>query len=311
MIDWKKFAEDPFGYADSRNLTRTIGRFTVNFNLFQKYKKIRRIAFYVAVISAFCWILFGFDSTPLQFIRVLYDLPLYFQGKIDFSYLGNVYQEYYGKEMHYSAFVIYLLLFVGLSFTWEKAGVVMSKNMVFSFAGMILAIAAFEFFWIWSFASFQNQPWVATWKFPQMRILLQNLIFAVSGGLCVLYMLTERYHWKNNEQLGRAYYFRMKTWAPWILIGLSMLAAIFWIYYPFAVEPLTVELETGETWMNTNLFPQTLYTVDLNPNDSVNAGVWFYLENDWIHAVNTGVKVLWALTTFYIFRVRRTNEKEN
>lgn len=263
------------------------------------------MALYCSIIAGICWLLFGFDSTPLQFVRALYELPQFFMGQIPFDYVVHTYHDYYGKEMHYSAFVIYWLLFYGLSKSWEKAGVIKSKNIVFSSAGMLLGIAAFEWFWIHSFAIFQQQPWVATWKFPQMKILLQNLIFTLAGGITVLYMLTERWFWKGREQLGRAYFFRMKTWAPWILLGVSILGALFWIFYPFHVDILTVELENGNIWQSSRLFPQTLYTIDLNPADGVNAGDWFWIENDLIHAVNTAVKVLFALTTYYVFRVRK------
>jgi len=232
-------------------------------------------------------------------------------GSATIQDLGSIYSLYYGKEMHYSAFVIYFGLFYFLSRSWEKAGIQKSKNLVFSFGAMFLSIAVFEWFWILGFAHFQNQPWVATWRFPQMKILLQNTVFSLIGILSMLYMLTERWHWKGREQLGRAYFFRLKSWLPWILIGASILAGLLWIYYPFDVQLLTVSLETGEIWQSSRLFPQTLYTVDLNPADGVNAGVWFWIENDLIHAVNTGVKALWAITTFYIFRVRKDDREKN
>jgi hypothetical protein len=57
-------------------------------------------------------------------------------------------------------------------------------------------------------------------------------------------------------------------------------------------------------WQSSRLFPQTLYTVDLNPGDGINAGVWFWIQNDWIHAVNTGVKAIWAATVYFLFSVK-------
>lgn len=302
MIKFSRFFEDPYAYVDRLVLTFK-GH---NLNLFQKYVKLQKMALWGAVVCLVFWIILGFDSTPLQFLHVLYEgVPAWIQGTASQEDLGSIYQLYYGKEMHYSAFVIYFVLFYAISKSWEKAGVVKSKNIVFSSAVMLLSVGVFEFFWIFSFATFQNQPWVATWKWPQMRILFQNLCFTMGGGITVLYMLTERWHWKGREQLGRSYYFRLKSWAPWILLGVSFLGALFWIYYPFEVQLLTVELETGEIWRSSRLFPQTLYTIDLAPGDGVNAGVWFWIQNDLIHAVNTGVKVLWAITTYYLFRVRR------
>jgi len=132
-----------------------------------------------------------------------------------------------------------------------------------------------------------------------------RLCFTVAGGITLLYMLTERWHWNGSEQLGRAYYFQPRAWRLWILIAASIMAAIFWIYYPGYIQQISVPLENGEIWRSSRMFPQTLYTVDLSPADGVNAGVWFWIENDLIHAVNTGVKFLWAITTYYVFRVRR------
>ena len=254
-----------------------------------------------------CWIVFGFDSTPLQFIHVLYEgVPALITGQnVD---LMAIYNSYYGKEMHYSAFVIYFLLYWASSKAWEKAGVTKSKNIVFSAAVMLLAIAVFEWFWILGFANFQNQPWVATWRFPQMKILLQNTFFSLAGGVTLLYMLTERYHWSwdgdHLVQGDRQYFFDAKSWKLWFLVGLSIASALFWIYYPGYIEQITVQLENGLVWQSSRLFPQTLYTVDLNPGDGVNAGVWFWVENNWIHAVNTMVKVIWAITTYTVFRVK-------
>ena len=302
-----EISTDPWAWADSVNLTFGF----VNFNIFQKYKKIQKVALYGAALMLAGWILFGFDSTPLQFLHALYDgVPLYLSGSGSVEQLGSIYSEYYGKEMHYSAFVIYFGLFYFLSRSWEKAGIIKSKNLAFSFAAMFLSIAVFEWFWILGFSTFQNQPWISTWQFPQAKILIQNSIFTLAGVLTVIYMLTERYHWKGKEQLGRAYFFRMKSWLPWVLLAASIGAGMLWIYYPFDVQLLTVTLENGEIWQSSRLFPQTLYTLDMDPADALNAGSWFWIENDLIHAVNTGVKFLWAITTFYIFRVRKPLDEE-
>lgn len=305
MVNLSKFVEDPYLFVDKLDLTFK-GQ---NFNLFQKYQKIQKILLGSAIIFLAFWIICGFDSTPLQFIHALYKgVPAWIQGKAYFQDVHAIYNLYYGKEMHYSAFVIYFALYYALSKSWEKAGVVKSKNIVFSAAGMLMSVGVFEFFWISSFAIFQNQPWVATWRWPQMRILFQNLIFTGAGGITVLYMLIERWHWKGREQLDRRYFFRLKSWIPWILLAASITGALLWILNPsniFNAQLLTVELETGEIWRSSTMFPQTLYTIDMNPTDGVNAGVWFWIANDLIHAVNTGVKVLWAITTYYIFRVRR------
>jgi len=130
---------------------------------------------------------------------------------------------------------------------------------------------------------------------------MQNLAFTVCGVLGVLYMWLDS--WKICDRcgdiMGRVYRFRW-NWISLALIGATVATAVFWIYYPFYREPLSVVFETGETWHNSQLFPQTLYTVDLNPTDKINAGVWFWVENDLIHGLNTLVKVIWTLSFTYI-----------
>ena len=223
---FKKLTEisaDPWKWADEFNLTF---RF-VNLNIFQKYKKIQKIAIYGALVSLAAWIIFGFDSTPFQWIHVLLNgVPGLLSGSASLQDVGAIYTKYYGKEMHYSAFVIYFGLFYFLSRSWEKAGIIKSKNLAFSFAAMFLSIAVFEWFWILSFSAFQNQPWISTWQFPQAKILIQNSIFTLVGVLTVIYMLTERWFWKGTQQLGRAYFFRMKSWIPWILLAASIGAGL-------------------------------------------------------------------------------------
>jgi len=296
---WNDFQNDPFAYVDQLRLSLKGN----NLNIFQKYHKIQRTAFVGAMVFLAMWIIFGFDSSPLQLIIPLYEvLPHVLTGQAHWADMLISYSSYYGKEMHYSAIVIYFLLYWALSKTWEKAGVYQSKNMVFSFGGMFLAIGIFEWFWILGFSYFQNQPWVSTWQFPQMKILLQNTFLTLAGGLTVLFMLTERWHWNGKIQEERIYYFQARQSILWLFVGISVASALLWIFYPWPVQLLTVQLENGQIWQSSRLFPQTLYTVELTPGDEINAGVWFWIQDDLIHAVNTGVKAIWAATIYLLFR---------
>lgn len=300
MSRFQEFAADPFVYVDGLKLTFRGN----NFNLFQKYKKVQTVALVAAFVFLVLWMIAGFDSTPMQLWEaVAQGIPALIRTGSAKTMI-DVYNSLYGKEMHYSAFVIYFLLFWAGSKTWENAGITKSKNMIFSFAGMFLAIGIFEWFWILGFAFFQNQPWVATWKMPQMKILLQNTGFTFAGGMACIFMLTERWHWDGRIQGARAYYFNVKSWLLWLFVGLSIASALFWIYYPGQVTQITVRLANGQVWHSSRLFPQTLYTVDTNPLDNINAGVWFYVQNDAIHALNTVVKAIWAATVFLLFRVK-------
>jgi hypothetical protein len=295
-----KFVADPFAFVDNLNLSIKGN----NFNLFQKYKKIQATAFWGAMVFLVMWIIAGFDSNPLQIWEALYQgLPVYIRTGSTAT-MVSVYQYFYGKEMHYSAFVIYFLLYWAGSRSWEKAGILKSKNMVFSFAGMFLAIGIFEWFWMASFAVFQHQPWVITWRMPQLKIILQNTGFIFVGGMATIFMLTERWYWSGRIQGPRAYYFDAKNWKLWLFVGLSMATALFWIYYPFYVHQFSVQLKDGTIWQSSRLFPQTLYTIKTDPAGSVNAGAWFWFPNDAVHAVNTIVKAIWAATVYFVFRVK-------
>lgn len=300
FLNFQKFVEDPFVFVDNLDL-KIKG---INLNIFQKFHHVQSVALYGALLCGVAWLIFGFDSTPLQFVHVLYEgIPALISGEsVD---LVAIYNSYYGKEMHYSAFVIYGLLYYFMSKNFERAGIKGTKNMVYSFAVMFFSISIFEWFWITSFAVFQNQPWAFTWQFPQMKILIQNSGFFVVGILTSLYMVTDRYFWnKNNEPTTRRFWFNWKSPLFLLVLVSTVVATLFWIYYPLHVDPLSVELATGETWHNSRMFPQTLYTIDLNPLDGENAGVWFWIENNMIHGVNTLVKILFSISTYMAFRVK-------
>jgi len=250
----------------------------------------------------------GFDSVIGQLIHPLYALPQLVKGEISFGGWSMIYHDQYGKEMHLSAFVIYGLAFWFLSRHYDfKHGVVKSKNVCYAVALTLLSVSLFEFYWMISYAYFQNQWWVITPRWPQIRIILQNVAFLSTGVIGALYMYIDGHIFnKNGDVIRKIYRFNLNKTA-WLLIGLSVSSALFWWFYPFNVERFTVSLETGETWTNTNRFPQTLYTIDLNPHDNLNSGVWYWKANDLVHLVNTIVKILWTFTIVYVGKIKHIN----
>lgn len=284
---------------DSINLSWT--RF--NLNIFQNYRQVRKTALGAAVVSGILWAVCGFDSTPLQFVHVLYEFVLSF-GRLSLAQMIETYNLYYGKEMHYSAFVIYFAQFAFLSryfekrFNWTK-----SRNVVYSAGLVFLSIATFEYFWIYSYSFWQNQPWTSKWEMPQLRILLQNLGLMIAGVLTVFYMWIDSFLMKGKDIIGKVYGFRVDVRAL-VLILLTAGLAVLWIFYPWHVEHITVIVD-GQPWINSARFPQTLYTVDLNTTDGLNAGVWYWIQNDAVHALNTGLKAIWTLTITYLGAVRK------
>jgi len=282
-----------------------------NLNVFQKTGRVQNTALIFSLVMLAAWLICGFDSTPLQFIHVLYEgVPAFIQGQASLADLAAIYNQYYGKEMHYSAFVIYGLMFWYLSRHLQRChGIEKSRNIAYSCSLTCFAIGLFEWFWIGSFAYWQRQPWVATWKWPQLRILTQNLVFVVVGIIGVLYMWSDSFILFEKQVLGRRYHFNW-SWKAWLLITFTVGSGLLWWFYPWPVKQISVELATGETWTSSTRFPNTLYTIDVDPTDAFNAGVWFYVENDAVHGLNTLMKILLTASVLYVGLIRKVTSCE-
>lgn len=252
---------------------------------------------------------FGFDSCIGQPLMVLYNMPRFITGQITFNGLVEIWNNHYGKEMHYSAFLIYGLMYWALSRHFEKnLNITKSRNVAYAASLTLFSIAVFEFYWILSYAHFQSQPWVAKLQWPQLRIILQNIAFFFVGVLAILYIWADSYVLRGKEVVGRKHHYNLNLHAT-LLVSLSIASALLWWNYPFQVDTCQVRLENGDLWTNSRQFPQTLYTIDMNPDDSLNAGEWFFVEDNTVHAVNTLVKVVWTFTMFYIFMLKPVKEK--
>lgn len=309
--NWARYYQDPFGFMDGLELTFR----GVNFNIFQKTSRLRKTAFGGALVSLAMWIVCGFDSTPLQFVHAaLYALPRLVDWVVGVRILTlgqilqgttAVYNDIYGKEMHYSAFVLYFFMFGLLSWYYERTlRISKSRNVAFSAALTFLAIGTFEFFWIYSFSYWQRQPWVSTWAMPQLRILLQNVFFVSCGALGLLYLWVDSFIMEGKEIVDRRYSLNLSK-ITLGLLGLTVALALLWWFYPWPVRQITVALKDGSTWTSSLNFPQTLYTVKLDPGQGMNAGDWFYVQNDAVHALNTGLKLIWTLAILNLGLVRK------
>lgn len=285
-------------------------------NIFHDDIGIRKVSLWFALVCLGFWVVMGFDSSPYQMLEALFQIPGLIMGTKNMGNLLSTYNSFYGKEMHWSAFVIYVLLYWGVSKNWARVGVVKTKNVVYSFAAMFLAIGVFEWFWMIGFATFQNQPWVIKWQWPQLRILLQNTVYTIFGVFAALYIWVDSHKFADGKVVveeqpdGKMVYprnwlFDLNSWKLWIVVVAGVAAALLWIYYPWGVQQISVTLENGVVWHSSRMFPQTLYTVNLDPAGAVNSGVWFYVENNWIHGLNTIVKALFAGITYYCFKVKK------
>ena len=131
---------------------------------------------------------------------------------------------------------------------------------------------------------------------PQLRILIQNVGFTFVGfSTLLLFWVQSHVHDEEGNVIGRIYSFRASI--PLIIIfTITIVAGTRWVYYPYDVKPVGIYIEGYGNWTNSDLFPQTLYTVDTNLLDDVNAGEWFYVKDDMVHLWNTGVKTLLAFS---------------
>ena len=274
---FQRFFSDPMGFYDDMRIPFR-GK---DLNFFPRDAGLRRSALAVVVFASLMWLVGGFDS---GIGMLYYPLEALATGK-------DVYAAYtysYGKEMHWSAFVIYGFLYVAVSQHLASLGVAKTRNTVYSASFSLGAIAVFELFWMWGFATFQNQGWVLKPAFPQLRIHVQNAGFLLVAALSWVKMWAESdvqnprpYRWKSSMVLVSA-------------VVVAVAAACVWVYYPFPVQSVEADIVGFGRWVNSSRFPQTLYTLDLNVLDSDNCGVWFYVEDNVVHLVNTVVKVLWA-----------------
>jgi len=191
----------------------------------------------------------------------------------------------------------------------REHGITGSRNVCYAVSGTLLSIAVFEWFWMLGFAVFQGQPWVITPVMPQLRIHLQNMAFTGLGFIGVLYMWADSHRFNTKgDVVGRHYTFD-HTKKVGLLSLLTVASILLWIYYPLPVQQVTVETTAG-TWQSSPRFPQTLYTIDVDPTDHVNAGVWFYAGDNLVHGVNTLAKILLTVTLYFGLRFRSLNTQK-
>ena len=145
---------------------------------------------------------------------------------------------------------------------------------------------------------------------PQARILIQNVEFTIVGfSAILLFWVLSHVHDDEGHVVGRLY--RFKPSKSLLAISLITVAsAALWVYYPWEVKTVETFIEGYGPWKNSNLFPQTLYTVDLDISDNINAGTWFYVQDDLVHFMNTAVKTILALTGLIYIRSWRNEDRD-
>ena len=301
-MGWKEYYQDPFGFFD-KTYIRVFG---IDLILSKYHERLRKIIFWGAWVATIAWILMGWDSGYGQIEYALYAVKDYFLISSRAPFWDQVLAGWnwaYGKTMHWSAFTIYGLLYWATSWQLEnELGFTKTRNSAYALAFTLFNIGVFEWGWMYGYALFHDQWWSVTWKMPQLRILIQNVGFTIVGlSTLLLFWVQSHIHDEEGNVLGRLYTFKPSKSLLAISIATIAFAAL-WVYYPWNVNTVETYIEGYGPWQSSMLFPQTLYTVDTNILDDVNAGEWFYVQDDLVHFMNTWVKVLLALTGFYFVR---------
>ena len=245
------------------------------------------------LIPLILWVLLGSDSTAEQLAFLVWNLPKFILGKITFNQWTYCYNSYYGLGTHWSAAVIYGLLFVGLSkYFRKKHDTVNSENIALTVGFVGLAIATFEMFWMSSYYIFQGQTWILSLRYPQVRIILQNVLFAAPGIVVVGGM-----DWKKYTLNFR--------WRTWLYLTVTIGLVLLWWYYPFPTETLSIPVKGYGLWSSSSNFPQTMYTIDTDVTDKLAVGEMYHVEAPDVHLLNNLTKIIWTLTFYHIGKIRK------
>jgi len=289
-----KFFKDPFGTIDSIDLQ--FRGFQIN--ILRNDEKLCKVLLELFVlIPLIFWVLLGADSTIDQIAWPLYNIPNLIIGRITFDQWVSLYTNYYGIGTHWSASVIYGLLFVGVSKHFrEKLGIFNSENLALTTGFVGLAISTFEFFWMISFYYFQKQTWILTLQFPQFRIILQNILFLIPAIIILLGMNRKEYSLNFNRK-------------TLFYLCATIFLVLLWWNYPFPTEQLTVEVVGYGTWTSSSNFIQTMFTIDMDVTDGVAVCEMFFLDNPTAHLVNNLTKICWTLTIYNIAKIKVRDKK--
>jgi len=251
----------------------------------------RKYFTFCVIAAGVCWVGLGFDSTWSMALPFVENLSGLLDGSVSFAAVWAEAQLYYGVGNHFSAPVIYGILWILSSLYYERIGITKSFNFCITTALGLMNIGVFEYAWNTCYAVFQNQMWTITFQWKQIGNLMMFGLFVFLGLLVVLYMVTGGYRLRFDRTfLG--------------LLFLSLMCWGLWIDYPGQVGNIDVTLVDGSVWSNTDRFPQTYYAVDVDPWDNVAIGEPNYVENDMIHLLNTFTKVVVTAMFGYLFAFR-------
>lgn len=196
--------------------------------------------------------------------------------------MGKINYDAYGKTFHFSAFVIYGLLFCGLSKHLEKLNIEGSRNIFYSVFLTMFNISVFEHFYGLCFMYFQRYD----------RNLLGSYLrdfpffWLPYFGMLILGLFTIlALHVDSYLKDGVRHYIFQPNGKMFLPALLCVVLALLWIYYP-----LPITIATRGNWVSSPFFPQTRYSRTV------------YIRNDMLHLVNVITKAMFAIAQLSFIR---------
>lgn len=251
-----------------RDVFEWIDDLDLRFNMLRDPVYMQRVVGYLILFSFVMWAIFGFDSGV---------------GMLEIwkSNFGINWGDY-GKSLHWSSFIIYGLLFIGISKYISELGIEKSKNVFYSAFLSLLNVAIFEWVYMITFTSIHLNRNLLEWFVSDFWFLQQYLLILILGLLALFSLWVDGFYYRFGKRW-RNYSFKPDANLFWVVI-LTIIAFRFWVLYPFPFEQVAG-----------NLFPQTNYAYIGD----------IYVQNDLVHAVNVIVKSLIAFSQYVLTRCFR------
>lgn len=266
----------------------SFNRSFLGFNLVGAFRNIRMWRKYILVLtvgSFVAWAVLGWESTWYQLGVYLQSFPSVLLGQVSLSAIHVESVSYYGVGQHLSSAVIYGVCFLLLSLHLEKQGVGKSMNFFFSTALTLMSVGVYELVYNWLYSTCQGQAWTFSFAGKQGLNLAVFTFFVIIGLFSLFYLYSLRFKPRFST-------------LTVLFVALSVVTYLLWVFYPLPVDSLTVG-----SWTSTNVFPQTMYAV--NVEAGLGSGEAFFVENNLLHLVNVLNKFFMALTVLSLVYVRR------
>jgi len=250
----------------------------------------RRYIFILTIASAFFWIILGFESTWSQISIYMQSIPAFLIGQTSFTTIQAKVASSYGLGQHLSTAVIYGICFLILSIHLEKSGITKSMNFFFSTSISLMSVGIYEIIYNFLYATLQNQPWAFTLAWKQGLNISVFAFFTIIGAISLIYLYSLNF---------KPHFSKITL----ILLFGSIITYALWVFFPFSTTSLAIQTTSG-LWTSTNLFPQTMYAINLNPTSGIAIGDAFFVQNNLLHFINVLNKVFVSFTILSLILIR-------